>query len=207
MKAEHIEFLVEEPSMEAALHALVPRMIGVTSFAVYPFQCKEDLLTKLPNRLRGYASWLPDNYRIVVIVDRDDDDCVRLKDELERVAQESRLISRTVAKGSPYQIVNRIAIEELEAWFFGDWDAVCSAYRGVNRKIPQKQGFRDPDDVRGGTWEALERHLQRAGYFKTGIRKIEAARSITEHMQPEQNRSRSFQLLRSALDEMVSEPV
>lgn len=37
------------------------------------------LLARLPERLRGYASWLPDTWRIVVIVDRDDADCTTLK--------------------------------------------------------------------------------------------------------------------------------
>ncbi len=204
MKAEHIEFLVEEPSMEATLRLLVPEIIGSASFEVYSFQCKENLLSNLPNRLKGYAAWLPDNYRIVVVVDRDDDDCIQLKGTLEEHARGAGLITRTRSRGPIYQVVNRIVIEELEAWFFGDWDAVCQAYPGVIRNLPQKQGFRDPDGVRGGTWEALERHLRRAGYFKTGLRKVEAARSITAKMDPNQNRSRSFRLFRDALVEMVS---
>jgi Domain of unknown function (DUF4276) len=202
--AEHIEFLVEEPSMEAALRLLVPRVIGDTSFEVYSFQCKQNLLSNLPSRLRGYASWLPDNYRVVVVVDRDDDDCGQLKASMERFADEAGLITRSQSQGPIYQVVNRVAIEELEAWFFGDWRAVCQAYPKVSRNVPQKQGFRDPDSINGGTWEALERHLQRAGYFKTGLRKVEAARTITQYMQPNQNRSRSFQVFHDALAEMTS---
>ena len=204
MKAEHIEFLVEEPSMEATLRLLVPKIIGEASFAVYSFQCKQNLLSNLRDRLRGYADWLPDNFRIVVIVDRDDNDCRQLKATLEKHALAAGLTTRTRAGGPVYQIVNRIAIEELEAWFFGDWDAVCQAYPGVNRRVPQKQGFRDPDLVLGGTWEALERHLQRAGYFKTGLRKIEAARAITGFMDPGLNTSRSFKVFRDSLTEMLS---
>ena len=44
----------------------------------------------------------------------------------------------------------------------------------------------------GGTWEALEHILQRAGYFACGVRKIEAARENAKFMLPEGNRSRSF---------------
>lgn len=58
---DHIELLVEEASMEAALRLLLPRIIGDTSFAIYPYQCKEDLLRSLPNRMRGYAAWLPES--------------------------------------------------------------------------------------------------------------------------------------------------
>ena len=204
MKADHIEFLVEEPSMEAMLRSLVPHIIGKASFEVYSFQCKDNLLSNLPNRLKGYAAWLPDNYRIVVVVDRDDDDCRKLKTTLEHHARNAKLITRTQSHGPIYQVVNRVVIEELEAWFFGDWSAVCQAYPRVNPKVPQKQAFRNPDSVVGGTWEALERHLQRAGYFKTGLRKIELARSIAQHMKPGLNRSKSFQVFRDALTEMVS---
>jgi hypothetical protein len=204
VKAEHIEFIVEEPSIEAALRLIVPRIVGNISFEIYPFQCKDSLLSNLPKRLRGYADWLPDNYRIVVIVDRDDADCHRLKESLEEAARGAGLVSRTNAGGTDYQIVNRIVVEELESWFFGDWEAVCLAYPGVNRNVPQKQGFRDPDQISGGTWEALERHLQRAGHFKSGLRKVEAARLIARHMRPDNNKSRSFQVLQSALAEMVS---
>jgi hypothetical protein len=58
-----------------------------------------------------------------------------------------------------------LAIEELEAWFFGDMDAVRALYPRVPETLEQRAGFRDPDAIRGGTWEALERILQRAGYF------------------------------------------
>lgn len=201
---DHIEFLVEEPSMEAALRLLLPRIIGDLSFAIYPHQCKEDLIASLPKRMKGYAAWLPENYRVLVVIDRDDDDCLELKGKLEQAARDANLLTRTQAGSQMYQVVNRIAVEELEAWFFGDWHAVCQAYPTVNRKLPNKQGYRDSDRIAGGTWEALERVLQRAGYFKTGLRKIEAARSIAEHMNPAQNRSPSFQAFRAVLAEMTS---
>jgi hypothetical protein len=73
MTALHLELLVEEPSMEAFLRALLPRMLPAGhTFEVHPFQGKDDLLGKLKARLRGYAQWLPEDWRIVVVVDRDD---------------------------------------------------------------------------------------------------------------------------------------
>ena len=51
MSVEHVEVLVEEPSMEAALSLLLPRLLGDLSFAVYSHQCKEELLARLPGRL------------------------------------------------------------------------------------------------------------------------------------------------------------
>jgi len=61
--------------MEAAIRVLLLRMLGNLTFEVYPSQCKDDLLKRLPDRLRGHAAWLPNDYRMVVVVDRDDDDC------------------------------------------------------------------------------------------------------------------------------------
>ena len=59
--------------------------------------------------------------------------------------------------------------------------------------------FRDPDAIPGGTWEAFERILKRAGYFPTGLRKIEAARSIAPHVDPWASRSNSFARFRDAV--------
>ncbi len=100
--------------------------------------------------------------------------------------------------------MNRLAIEELEAWFFGDWDAVRAAYPRVSKVIPNQANYRDPDAIKGGTWEAFERVLQRAEYFQTGLRKIEAARAVAGHWQPDSNRSRSFRVFRDVLMEMIS---
>lgn len=199
MTLRHLEILVEEPSMEAFLRALLPRLLGgKASFEVYPYQCKDDLLTKLPARLHGYASWLPEAWRIVVVVDQDDDDCVVLKRKMESMAGDAGLRTRT-RYAQTWQVVNRIAIEELEAWYFGDWDAVRQVYPRLSAAIPGKEGFRDSDAIAGGTWEAFERLLQRAGYFKNGLRKTEAARVIGQQLIPEHNRSRSFQAFREVL--------
>jgi hypothetical protein len=204
MTVEHVEILVEEPSMEAALRLLLPKVIGRLSFEVHNYQNKNKLLNRLPQRLLGYSKRIPNTWRIVVIVDRDDDDCDQLKARLEKIAADAGLLTRSTAGNKPYVVVNRLAIEELEAWYFGDWEAVRKAYPRVPSTIPSQAKYRNPDGIAGGTWEAFERVLQKAGYFKTGLRKIDAARTVAEHMVPERNSSRSFQVLRLALSEMAS---
>lgn len=197
---ENLIVFVEEYSMEAALALLLPKLLGDIEFQIIRFQCKDDLLKRAPERLKGYASWLPDSSRILVLVDRDDDDCEQLKARLEAMAGAAGLMTKTQAQaGQRFQVVNRIAIEELEAWFFGDWEAVQTAYPRVSSNIVKKAGFRDPDQIAGGTWEAIERVLKRAGYFETGLRKLELARSVAAHMNIERNRSRSFQAFVSAV--------
>lgn len=199
----HVEVLVEEQSMEAALRILLPRVLGDLSFQVYPYQCKDDLLKRLPDRLRGYSAWLPADFRIIVIVDQDDDDCRELKTRLDQIAIDAGLRTRRRTGAQPYQVVNRLAIEELEAWYFGDWEAVRAAYPRVPATIPQRAKYRDPDAIVGGTWEAFQRILQRAGYHQTGLRKIEAARAIAEHWKPEINRSDSFRVFHDVLQELT----
>lgn len=204
MAASHLELLVEEPSMEAFLQALLPRLLPQgTTFAVHPFQGKPDLLGKLEARLRGYVSWLTEDCRIMVIVDRDDDDCRVLKEELESIARRAGLRTRSVSGGASWQLVSRIAIEELEAWYFGDWEAVCEAYPRVVPTIPSRRRYREPDAITGGTWEAFERVMQRYGYFMNGLAKIESARRIGTYMDSSRCRSKSFQVFRDALVEAL----
>jgi hypothetical protein len=200
MRATHLEVIAEEPSLEAFLRVVLPKLlVPETSFEIYPHQGKDDLRKKLPSRLRGYASWLPETSRIVVVVDRDDDDCAELKAWMDRMATEANLRSRSNAGRRPWQVANRIAIEELEAWYFGDWDAVRESYPRVNAAIRRKAQFRDPDAIAGGTWETLERILQKAGYFKNGLRKIEVARAIGARFDPQRSQSRSFQVFRDVV--------
>lgn len=189
--------------MEVALRAILPKLLGQITFDVYRHQCKEELLERLPERMRGYKGWLPPTFRVVVLVDRDDDDCKELKAKLEQGARGAGLVTRSTAKrGARPQVVNRIVVEELEAWFFGDWDAVRSVYPRVSPTIPTQAKYREPDAVRGGTGEAFERVLQEAGYFKGGLRKMEAARAIAPHMIPDRNTSKSFRVFLQALAEM-----
>jgi hypothetical protein len=199
-----LELLVEEASMEAFLGELLPAFLpDGTSFHIHAFQGKTDLLDKLPERLRGYAGWLPAQWRIVVMVDQDDDDCHQLKARLEQAAADAGLLSRSAAGSGDWTLVNRISVEELEAWYFGDWPAVRAAYPRARATIPQQSRYRNPDAIAGGTWEAFERELKKAGYFKTGLLKLEAARTIGRHVDPQRNRSKSFQALWEALAEAV----
>lgn len=205
MTASHLEFLVEEPSMEAFLRCLLPRVLpSGRTFEVHSFQGKSDLLGKLRDRLRGYAQWLPGDWRIFVVVDRDDDVCSELKRQLETMATAAGLRTRSTADNLHWQIVNRIAIEELEAWYFGDWQAVRSAFPKVSPNIPNQASYRDSDAILGGTWEAFERILQRCGYFKNGLRKVETARAMGAQFDPSRSRSRSFIKFHEAITEAIT---
>lgn len=202
MAATHLELLVEEPSMEAFLRGLLPRLLPEDrSFEIHAFKGKSDLLRKLDSRLRGYAQWLPQDWRILVVVDRDDNDCRMLKARLDLIAGDCGL--RTDRTRTDWQLVNRLAIEELEAWYFGDWDAVRVCFPRASASIPGKQAYRDPDGIGGGTWETFERILQRCGYFRTGLPKVEVARALGTHLSAEANRSASFRAFVRAVESAV----
>ena len=188
--------------MEAFLNVLLPRLLPADwKFAIRVFQGKHALLRDLERRLRAYATWLPEDHRIVVMVDRDNDECHELKTRLEETAGRAGLLTRSRATERPWQLVNRVVIEELEAWYFGDWEAVRDAYPRVSATIPNKAAYRVPDAIAGGTWEAFERILKRRGYFTTGLRKVEAARAIAAQIDPARNRSQSFGMFVDAIVE------
>jgi hypothetical protein len=192
----HILCFVEEPSAEVALSNIFPKLLSnQTSFQFIVFQGKQDLLDNLISRLNGYSSWLPEDWKILVLIDEDRQDCLVLKQQLEEATRVSGLISKSQAHGEKFQVINRIAIEELEAWFIGDVDALRQAYPRVPASLGNRQRFRDPDSVAGGTWEALESILQSCGYCPAGYPKIHAAQRISNFMDPSRNRSRSFQVL------------
>ncbi len=202
----HIEFLVEELSAREALQNLLPIILGEgITFDIHPYGGKRDLLAKLPARLKGYSAWLPAEWKIVVLIDGDNEDCLPLKGKLEEIAAQAGLSTKSsVPEDKPFQILNRLAIEELEAWFFGDVKAIVSAYPGVSRNLAQRVKFRNPDAISGGTWEALERVLQKAGHHQGGLEKLRAAREISKYMIPTENRSQSFQMFHDGLRQMIT---
>ncbi len=201
----HIEFLVEESSAEAALRNIIPKILGdAAAYDIHPHQGKPHLLRKLPDRLKGYKKWIPQDWYIVVLVDADDEDCRDLKARLEDAARQAGFATKsTPDQSGHFTVLNRVAMKEIEAWFLGDVEAIHAAYPRVRQTLAKKAAYRDPDSIAGGTCEALERELQRVGYHRGGLDKITAAREISKHMQPERNRSRSFQVFCEGLRAIV----
>lgn len=182
---KHLEVYVEEPSAKEALDRLLPRIIGEPcEIQVHPFRGKQHLLREIPKRLRAYARWAPDDWRVVILVDEDREDCHDLKLQLLESVESAGIADRTVC---------RIAVEELEAWFFGDVQALRSVYPRIPPTLARRSRYRDPDAITGGTWEALDRVLREAGYPQ-GLVKTSAAKEIARHMDPQRNTSHSFQV-------------
>lgn len=201
---KHLEILLEELSMEAFLAEFLRRHLpNETTFRLHVYRGKNDLLRKLEDRLRGYRSWMPDYYGIVILIDRDNDDCRVLKAQLEGCCLAAGLATKSSPRDGAYSAVTRIAIEELEAWYFGNWPAVIRAYPRISANVVNKAALRDSDGILGGTAENLERVLQSKGYFQTGLRKVEMARSIGREIDPLETTSPSFGSFIEALRELT----
>ena len=200
MKASHLDILVEERSMAAFLYEALPNMLpeGCT-FKPHVFEGKRGLIKNLESRLRGYAKSLPPEHRLVILVDRDQDDCHDLKRQIEDMIARSGLRSRSMVGEGDWQAATRIVCEESEAWYFGDWEAVKCAYPEVRNALPGR--LRNSDAITRGTWEALERILRNAGYSTGRWWKVEAAKAIGQRIDPDRNASPSFRVFRDAIRE------
>ena len=189
----HILFFLEEPSAEAFLRGVLPKLLSNdTTWEMIVFQGKRDLLKNLEPRLKAYRHWIPEDRRIVVLIDEDRQNCLELKRRLDLAAANAGFMTKSASPDGRFVVLNRIAVEELEAWFLGDPIALAAAFPGVPSTLGAKAAYRNPDAIAGGTWEVLQRVLQRAGYYGGGIAKIEIARKMAAHMEPARNASRSF---------------
>ena len=155
--------------------------------------------------MKGHQ-WITDDWRIFVLIDEDRQNCHELKAALERAAYEAGFVTKSRAiSGRDFQVVNRLAIEELEAWFFGDVEAMHAAYPKVPINLQSKAKYRNPDAIRGGTYEALEHLLIQSNYYQERVHKPTVAQNIAQHMEPSRNRSKSFQVFVEGLKACVGE--
>lgn len=173
---EHLVFFLEEPSAEDFLKGLLPAIlpIKITPHFIV-FEGKQDLEKQMTRRLRG---WLRPNSRFIVMRDQDSGDCKAIK---------TRLIALCCEAGKPEAIV-RIACRELESFFVGDWQAIADAFgKPALAAHGRTAKYRVPDDL-GSPSAEIKRIIP-------DYQKRDGARRIAPHLQPERNRSNSFQVL------------
>ncbi|MEV0776581.1 DUF4276 family protein [Streptomyces sp. NPDC050428] len=201
-----LELLVEEESADMALKPLVGKILegDAVRVRVRRFQGKPDLLKKLPDRLEGYAAARRrgEDVRVVVLVDQDNDDCAVLKGKLDSIAEQAGLTTRAKRAGAgPFQVLNRIAIRELESWYFGDWAAVRAAFPKVTQDVPRNYR-NNPDSASGKCSDAFEKVLRANGVRIAS--KPEWGRRIGPKLSPTDNRSPSFNAFVAGLYEISS---
>ncbi len=190
-----VDFLVEEPSAKAALEQLLPRLLPAScTYRVRAFEGWQDLLGDLKAVLQGYHRRIlregEADLRVVVLLDGDGI-CASRKASLEEKAAEAGLLTKTAAGPSQlFHVLNRIAVQELEAWWLGDRDAIMAAYPGV--KPHHFKGLdRNPDQLPKPN-DALWSVLKQGRYFLSGKRKTQWATDISQQLDPARNMSVSF---------------
>lgn len=180
---EHVVFLLEEPSAQDFLQAILPSLIPEDiQIHFLVFEGKQDLEKQLTRRLKA---WLRPNTKFIVMRDQDSGDCVAIKQRLRNLCLEAKRPDATI----------RIACRELEAFFIGDWQAVANAY-GKPRvaELDGKAKYRDPDRFGSPSRELAS--------VIDGYQKRDGARRISVHLKPENNRSASFQVLFRTLSKL-----
>lgn len=214
----HFEILVEDQSGKKALDILVPKIIGEAhTFVVHSYKgigripksmrdienaSARILLDSLPKLLKGYGRTFAGhrNYSAVVVLVCDlDNKCLHtFRAELCHIlnACSPKPKSRFC-----------FAIEEGEAWFLGDLDAVKAAYPRAKETILDSYVH----DSICGTWEKLAdavyqggaAALSAKGWQAVGEEKSKWAAEITPYMRIERNRSPSFCYFRQKIQDLM----
>ncbi|MCY2964872.1 MAG: DUF4276 family protein [Planctomycetota bacterium] len=182
-----IVFLLEEYSAQAMLEGLLPRLLPPQFTVRYiVFEGKQDLLTQLVRRLRGYQGT---NVHFVILRDKDAADCKKVKQELRK---------KCVQAGKPNALV-RIACHELDGWYLADLSAVSSGLEiGGLAKEQNRSKFRVPDDLANAAEEL--------GKLTKGVyQKIAGSRAIGPLLDLDNSRSRSFSVFVAGIRRLISD--
>lgn len=214
----HVEVLVEDASGAKLLEAVLPKLLGGQgdphTWRVHSYKgvgripknlnagrdpAKRILLDQLPRILRGYGN-TPSIDAVVVVLDSDHRNCVDFLAELKRLV--------TSCDPAPNTLF-RLAIEEVEAWYLGDRQALQTVYPRAKKDV---LGRYTQDSV-CGTWELLadavypggSAALNKTGWPLPGQIKYEWAERIGPLLEPDRNASPSFGKLRDGLRHLVAE--
>ena len=175
---------------------------GVTKWKVIPFSGKDDLLANLGSQIEEYKSVPHLTFRHIVLVDSDNEDCIELKNRVMEICSKAGFSTRV--PGNSWEAAVCIVMKELEAWFFGNWDAVRCAYPRAPEGIPRKVAYRNSDNIKEKNSEALGKVLRRARCIKGRLKKIETAELIGPHYIPENSNSTSFKYFHRVLNDAAS---
>lgn len=211
----HIEFLIEDQSGKRAMEILMPKILANDiTYRVHSYKGigriqpglkpksgadKRQLLDQLPKLLRGYGN-TPFVDAVVVVCDLDDKNKDHFLSELNGVLD--------YCHPKPPNTFFFLSIEEFEAWYLGDLDAIRKAYPHAKNVV--LNGY-DNDSV-CGTWELLadaiykggHQALSKKGWQTVGLQKSIWAETISPHMNVEENKSPSFQYMCTRLKGLIS---
>lgn len=216
----HIEILVEDSSGRKLLEAMLPKLLGEygnphtwNMHAYKGIGCipknlkgsadpaKRILLDRLPRLLQGYGK-SPGIDAVVIVLDTDKRNCVEFLGELKHL----------VANCNPApDTLFRLAIEEVEAWYLGDRQALTEAYPRARVEVLNRY----VQDSACNTWELLadaihpggSAAIRKSGWPLSGQLKYEWAEKIGPLLEPDRNVSPSFGKLRDGLRRLIAKRV
>lgn len=216
----HIEILVEDSSGEKLLEAVLPKLLGdygnPHTWNMHAYKgigriprnlkgnadpAKRILLDQLPRLLQGYGR-TPGIDAVVVVLDTDKRNCADFLSELKVLA--------AGCNPAPNALF-RLAIEEVEAWYLGDRQALESAYPRAKADVLSRY----VQDSACDTWELLadavypggSAAIKKVGWPLPGQLKHEWAEKIGPLLEPDRNVSPSFGKLRDGLRRLIAEAV
>lgn len=176
-------FLLEEKSMKYFIDGIMTKILPPEiSFVTIPHEGKSDLQKSIPRKLRG---WREPDVKFVIVQDQDSNDCRELKQKLIALCGDDK-----------HEKLIRIACHELEAWYFGDLDAVSKAYKKDLSIVKRKRAFRNPDSIISPKKELkkiIPEHQQ-----------ISGAQKISEYIDINRNTSPSFHAFVSGIQRLIS---
>lgn len=214
----HVEVLVEDASGAKLLDALLPKLIGAQgdphTWRIHSYKgvgrlprdlhnnaeaAKRILLDQLPRLLRGYGR-TPGIDAVLVVLDCDRRNCAEFLEELKALRDSCNPAPNTLF---------RLAIEEIEAWYLGDRQALLAAYPRPKADVLARY----QQDAVCGTWELLadaiypggSAAIKKAGWPLPGQVKAEWAEKIGPLLAPDRNQSPSFIKLRDGLRRLTKE--
>lgn len=213
----HLEFLVEDRSGEILLDNLLPKLLGTQgdphTWHLHSYRgigrlpkglakggdpVHRILLDQLPRILKGYGR-TPGIDAVVVVLDVDRRNCRDFLQELDEVAKGCAPVPNTLF---------RLAIEEMEAWYFGDRAAITAAYPKAKMEVLNRY----VQDSVCDTWEMLANAIypggvaaiRKFGWPLPGQVKCDWATRIGPSMDLEANLSTSFGKFRDGVRRLIS---
>jgi len=177
---DRIEILVEEPSIEAVLRVILPKILPDKwvlgeNYFIRPHQGKSDLKKSIPKKIKIFSNF-HEKVGVIIICDQDFNDCKKLKSELQNFCN---------ANGTCKTLI-RIVCKELESWYLGDMNAIAKAYPKFKIDSYKNKGrFNNPDEIDRPSIEIAK--------ILPDFQKISSAKAIAPYLCVDnQNKSTSF---------------
>ena len=174
--------MVEEQSIEEVTKIIVRRLGIENQIVVIPHNGKNDLEKSFPRKILNWKK--PERTRFVICRDNDGLNCTLLKQRLKDL----------VPKNAQHDFKLRLVMNELEAWYLGDLNALNLAgliTKGTVAQNLNKKTFKFPEHV-------SKAKLEFKKLVKSGGQ-ITLARKIAPHLDLQNERCKSFKHFISAI--------